>query len=323
MPPPLMDWAYIVTGLVVLTVGAELLIRGATALARRFGLSELLIGLTLVGFGTSTPELVSSVQAALVGSPGVAVGNVVGSNIANILLIIGLSAAIAPIAVEARAFRRDAPALMLATLLMIGVSMTGGFGRIAGFAFLAALAGYIALAYLTERASPDEPEKQRHEEEAAELPTGPKSLGMDIVLVVAGLFMLMAGARLLVGGAISVASALGVSETIIGLTIVAIGTSLPELVTSVMAALRGKSALALGNVVGSNLYNILGIIGVTAAIIPVATPSEIRAFDNWVMLAATAALIVFAITRNSINRLEGAALVAGYAAYLGWLVVNA
>ncbi len=319
----MMDWGAIILGLIVLTGGAELLIRGAATLARRFGLSELLIGLTLVGFGTSTPELVSSVQAALMGSPGVAVGNVVGSNIANILLILGLSAVIAPIAVEAKAFKRDAPALAMATLLIIGVSMTGTIGRVSGLIFLVALAAYIALAYFTERETPGEPEKQRHEDEAAELPAGPKSPLLDIVLVVAGLALLMIGAKFLVGGAINVASALGVSETVIGLTVVAVGTSLPELVTSTMAALRGKSALALGNVVGSNLYNLLGILGVTAVIAPLATPPEIIAFDNWVMLAATALMIVFAFSKNSVSRLEGGALVAGYGAYLAWLTLTA
>ncbi|MEE2691954.1 MAG: calcium/sodium antiporter [Pseudomonadota bacterium] len=319
----MMDWAYIVVGLVVLTGGAELLIRGATALARRFGLSELLIGLTLVGFGTSTPELVSSIQAAMMGSPGVAVGNVVGSNIANILLILGLSALIAPIVVESKAFKRDAPTLAIATLMMIGVSMTGGFGRISGLLFLVALGLYIALAYLTERAKPGEAEAERHEAEAAELPTGPRSPLLDAVLVAIGLGLLMFGAKLLVGGAINIASTLGVSETVIGLTIVAVGTSLPELVTSMMAALRGKSALALGNVVGSNLYNILGIIGVTAAMHPLEAPQEIVVFDNWVMLGATAALIVFAFSRNRIGRIEGFALTAGYALYLIWLVVKA
>lgn len=319
----MMNWVSIVAGLVILTIGAELLIRGATTLARRFGLSELLIGLTLVGFGTSTPELVSSVQAAMVGSPGVAVGNVVGSNIANILLILGLSALIAPIAVEPKAFRRDALALLLATIIAICVSLTGEFGRFAGVGFLIALAAYIFIAYVTERAAPDAPETKRHEDEAAVLPSGPKSPVLLIALVVCGLALLMLGARFLVTGAINIASMMGVSETIIGLTIVAVGTSLPELITSVMAALRGKAALALGNVVGSNIYNLLGILGVTAAIAPIAAPAEIIAFDNWVMLAATLALIAFAMTQHRVGRIEGGLLVGGYTAYIAWIVANA
>lgn len=318
-----MDYLSIAGGLVVLTLGAEALIRGATALARRFNVSDLLIGLTLVGFGTSMPELVASVQAALVGSPGVAVGNVVGSNIANIMLILGASILIAPFAVERKAFRRDGLVVFAASVAMIGVSFTGEFGRLAGAAFLAALAIYIVLAFLSERRAPDSPQAAQHAAEAAALPAGPKSPILDIALAALGLAFLIVGARLLVGGAINVAEMLGVSETIVGLTIVAIGTSLPELVTSVMAALRGKSGLALGNVLGSNIYNILGILGVTALIHPVAAPHEIVAFDNWVMLGATLALIWFAMTHNRLNRVEGAALVAAYAAYLGWLVYSA
>lgn len=318
-----MDWLSIAGGLVILTLGAEILIRGATALARRFGVSDLLIGLTLVGFGTSTPELVSSVQAALIGSPGVAVGNVVGSNIVNILLILGLSALIAPIAVEPKAFRRDGFVALLATLAVIAVSMTGEFGRIAGAAFLASIIIYIVYAFITERRTPDHPAAEHHAAEGAALPAGPKSPLLDCLMAIAGLALLIVGAKFLVTGAINVADALGVSETIIGLTVVAIGTSLPELVTSVMAAARGKSSLALGNVVGSNIYNAFGILGVTALIHPVAAPAEIVAFDNWVMLGATVLMILFAMSRSLISRLEGAAMVAAYLCYVGWLVLNA
>lgn len=317
-----MDWLSIAGGLVVLTLGAEILIRGATALARRFGVSDLLIGLTLVGFGTSTPELVSSVQAALVGSPGVAVGNVVGSNIANILLILGISALIAPFAVERKAFRRDGLVVLLATLAAIGVSLTGEFGRLAGAAFLAAIVLYIIYAFMTERRAPDSPEAEYHKAEAAALPVGPKSPALDILMALAGLALLVVGAKYLVTGAIGVAARLGVSETIIGLTIVAIGTSLPELVTSVMAAVRGKSALALGNVIGSNIYNTLGILGTTALIHPVAAPAEIIRFDNWVMLGATLLMILFVTTRSRLDRLEGAVMVSCYIFYLGWLALH-
>ncbi len=317
-----MDWLSIAGGLVVLTLGAEVLIRGATTLARRLGVSDLLIGLTLVGFGTSTPELVASVQAALIGSPGVAVGNVVGSNIANILLILGLSAFIAPFAVEPRAFKRDGVVVLIATLAMIGVSMTGEFGRSAGAAFLCAIAAYIVFAFITERKTPDHPAAEQHAAEGAAVPSGPKSPLLDILMAIAGLALLIVGAKFLVTGAIGIAGRLGVSETIIGLTVVAIGTSLPELVTSVMAALRGKSALALGNVVGSNIYNVFGILGTTALIHPVAAPAEIVAFDNWVMLGATLLMILFAISRSRLDRLEGAAMVTAYFCYVGWLVMK-
>lgn len=317
-----MDWYSIVGGLVVLTIGAEVLIRGSTALARQLGVSDLLIGLTLVGFGTSTPELVSSVQAAFLGSPGVAVGNVVGSNIANILLILGLAAAIAPFAVDQKAFRRDGLVVLVATLAAIGVSMTGQFSRTAGFTFLAMLASYIAYAFFTERRHPDSAVTENLAAGAAAV-TGPKSVALDIIMAIGGLALLVIGANFLVRGSINVAGSLGVSDTIIGLTVVAIGTSLPELVTSTMAALRGKSGLALGNVVGSNIYNLFGILGTTAAIVPVAAPPEIVRFDNWVMLAATLLMLVFATTKGRLSRAEGLLLVIGYAGYLSWLVVNA
>jgi cation:H+ antiporter len=318
-----MEWVSIIIGLVVLTVGAELLIRGSTELARRLGVSDLLIGLTLIGFGTSTPELVSSVQAALIGSPGVAVGNVVGSNIINILFILGMSALIAPFVVDQKAFRRDGAVVLAATVVMIGVSMAGEYSRFVGFAFIAAIIGYIIFAFLSERRAPDSPMAEQHIVEGAEAKRGPKSPFVDVVFVVAGLGMLIYGASLLVTGAIKVAAQLGISETIVGLTVVAIGTSLPELVTSVMAALRGKSALALGNVVGSNIYNIFGILGVTAAIKPIAAPSEIVEFDNWVMLGATLLMLLFAMTRSRLDRLEGAAMVACYLGYVAYLVMNA
>ncbi|HBS31410.1 MAG TPA: sodium:calcium antiporter [Parvularcula sp.] len=316
------DWYAIAGGLFLLAIGAEILIRGATALARQFGVSELLIGLTLVGFGTSTPELVSSVQAALAGSPGVAVGNVVGSNIANILFILGLSAAISPFTIDQRAFRRDGFVCLAATLAVVGVSMTGEFGRTAGFAFLAAIAAYIAFAFLSERRDPQSPLTGQHLEEAAKV-QGPKAIWLDIVMALSGLALLVFGARFLVTGAINIAASLGVSETIIGLTVVAIGTSLPELVTSIMAAVRGKSALALGNVVGSNIYNLLGILGVTAAIKPVAVPKEIAAFDIWVMLGATLLMMLFAMSKSRISRAEGVLLAVCYALYVGWLVAGA
>lgn len=318
-----MAWLNVVLGLVVLTIGADLLVRGSTSLARRLGLSELLIGLTLVGFGTSTPELVSSIEAALAGAPGVAIGNVVGSNIANILLIFGLCAAIAPMAVEPKAFRRDGLALAAATMAAIAAMALGDLGRIAGGLFLLGLVAYIAIAYLTERGGRDI-EAKRHEADAAALPAAPKGGALVAVLLsIAGLALLMVGAKFLVGGAVVVAGALGVSETIIGLTVVAVGTSLPELVTSVAAALRGKSDLALGNVIGSNLYNILGILGATALIAPIPVDPRILGFDNWTMLAATAALIFFARTGHRVTRLEGGALLLAYGAYLGWLILSA
>lgn len=311
-----MFWLLISAGLLLLTIGAEALVRGATSIAKRLGLSDLLIGVTLVGFGTSSPELVSSLGAAFAGSPGVAIGNVVGSNIANILLILGTAAVIAPIAVDARGFRRDGPVLALATFVAIGVSMTGEYGRIAGGVFIAALAVYLAWAYVTE--------KRAAEMHLLDIPReAPGPMLPSVCFAFGGLTLLVIGAKLLITGAIGVATALNVSETLIGLTIVAIGTSLPELITSVVASLRGKSDLAFGNVVGSNIYNILGILGATALIHPVAAPLAIIRLDNWIMAAATAALIFFSLSRSRIGRTEGMLLLIGYIAYIGFLAIKA
>lgn len=316
------DWMLVAAGLVLLAVGGEVLIRGATEIARRLGLSELLIGLTLVGFGTSTPELVSSIQAALKGSAGIAVGNVVGSNIANVLLILGGAALIAPIAADPKAFRRDGATVLLATLLTIAVAMTVGFTRLAGAIFLAGLFLYLVSAYLAERTSAH-PEAERHAAAGAAAPHGPKSIALDFVLAVAGLGLLIVGARFLVDGSISIAAELGVSDAVIGLTVVAVGTSLPELVTSWLAAMRGRGALALGNILGSNIYNLFGILGATALVRPLAAAPQIIAYDNWVMLGATIAMIAFARSSGRISRLEGAVLLLAYIVYLISLVVAA
>lgn len=319
----MMAWVSIVSGLVVLTLGAELLVRGASAMARRLGLSELLIGLTLVGFGTSTPELVSSIEAARAGAPGIALGNVVGSNIANILLILGLSALIAPIAAPAKAFRRDSAALALATLAAVVALQFSEIGRIAGAALFAGLCAYLTIAFVSERKAVRDAEAERHVEAGESLPAASGGLPMAAAQALVGLVALILGAKLLVSGAVSLAASAGLSEALIGLTVVAVGTSLPELMTSVVAAMRGKSALALGNVVGSNLYNILGILGLTALALPISVDPDIAGFDGWVMAAATLGLIVFARTGGRIVRWEGALLVGAYGLYLAWLVAAA
>ncbi len=306
-------------GLGLLVAGGELLVRGAVRLAERFGLSSLLIGLTLVGFGTSTPELVTSLQAAFKGSPGIAVGNVVGSNTANILLILGVAALIFPVAVARGTFKRDGLVLALSSLACLGAVLMGGLTPILGAVFLAALAGYILFAFWQERTVEAGPTAGN----AAPVPQSKGGIALDIVLVIAGLALTIAGARFAVDGAITLARMFEVSETLIGLTVVAVGTSLPELVTSVMAALKRQGDIAFGNIVGSNIYNVFGILGVTAMVKPVPIPPEIAAFDIWVMLGAAALLILFAVSRWRIGRIEGGVLLAGYVAYTAWLVLTA
>lgn len=311
-------WLSILAGLAMLAVGGDLLVRGASSAARRLGVSPLLIGLTLVGFGTSTPELVTSLQAAFAGSPGIAIGSVVGSNISNSLLILGLVALIAPLAVNRTAFRRDAIALILATGALTWAILQGRLTREMGYAAIGALAAYIFVVWLMERKKPDA-EAERIEDQAAEPSKGAPNLWIALPLVAAGIAITIYGANLLVGGAIELARGLGVSDTLVGLTIVAVGTSLPELVTSGMAAARKQGEVALGNVIGSNLYNILGILGATAAIKPVDVPPEIARLDIWVLAAATLLMVLFARRLGKITRAEGFLLVAGYVAYVGWL----
>jgi cation:H+ antiporter len=309
-------------GLALLALGGELLVRGAVGMAARLGISPLLAGLTIVGFGTSTPELATSVQAALGGSPGIAIGNVVGSNIANILFILGLSAVILPLSVNPASFARDSIALGGSAVLATGAMLLGVIGPLAGIVLIAALIGYVWWAYKSESASHDA-EAVRHEHEAEDRPvppgTGPLVLGG---MIVAGLAAAIFGAGWLVDGAVVLASAAGVSESVIGLTVVAVGTSLPELIACVIAVLRKHEDVALGNIVGSNIYNLCGILGLTALIHPIEVPAEIAAFDIWVMLGVTALLIVQLRSGWKLSRIEGALLVALYAGYTAFLALR-
>ncbi len=313
-----MVYVELVVGLALLLAGGEFLVRGAVAVARRLGVSPLMIGLTLVGFGTSTPELMASVQAALAGSPGIAVGNVVGSNIANILLILGLTAVIAAVPVAQGAFKRDGTVLILATLLCCGFVLLGHFDRITGAVFVAALIGYIVFTYRAERTHMEKGEPLDHPVEVEQ--TAPPALALSLLMAIGGLGAVMYGATLLVDGAILLAKGFGVSDEVIGLTLVAVGTSLPELVTSVMAAIRKQPDVAFGNIVGSNIYNILGILGVTALVQPIDAPPQIAAFDTWYMLAVTLLLILFSVTAAKIKRWEGGVFIGLYVLYLGFQI---
>ncbi|MEQ6247861.1 calcium/sodium antiporter [Sulfitobacter sp. HNIBRBA3233] len=310
----------VVFGLLGLVFGGELLVRGAVSAAKSFGISPMVIGLTLVGFGTSTPELVTSLQAALSGSSGIAVGNVVGSNIGNVLLILGIAAMIAPIAVDAKAFRRDGAVVVIATVLCLGTVLFGEIDRLIGAGFLLALAAYLGFTLWSETRAGGTPAAAVYENEAEAVPGPETSVPVSMLIAVAGLVITIVGARLLVSGAVSIAEAAGLSEAVIGLTIVAIGTSMPELVTSVIAVRKGEGEVALGNVLGSNIFNILGILGVTALVQPMAIPAEIANLDVWVLCATTVVLIAFARTGWTISRREGALFVLAYAVYLGVLL---
>jgi cation:H+ antiporter len=312
-------WFDIAFGLVLLLAGGELLVRGAVSAAKALGVSPLLIGLTLVGFGTSTPELVTSLTAALSGSPGIAVGNVVGSNTANILFILGLAALIYPLAIDPKGFARDAIMLVASALACLAVVLYGRMSAIVGIAFIASLIVYVIYVYLQEKRVPDAAAVVA-EHRCEDARPGSSNIAVSLVMAISGIGLTIWGAGYLVNGSIALAKGLGISDTIIGLTIVAVGTSMPELVTSVMAALRKHSDVAYGNIIGSNIYNVLFILGATSVIKPITIPEQIARFDIWVMLVATALLVIFARTGIKLQRWEGAVFVAVYAGYTTYLI---
>lgn len=313
---------FVVFGLIGLVIGGELVVRGSVSAAKSFGISPMVIGLTLVGFGTSTPELVTSLQAALSGSSGISIGNVVGSNIGNVLLILGIAALIAPIAVNPRALRRDGTAVVIVTLVCLSVVLYGEISRLIGAGLVVTLAAYLGFTLWSEYRSEGTPAAAVYENEAEAIVGPETSLAVSLLITVAGLVITIFGAKLLVTGAVSLAETAGLSETVIGLTIVAIGTSMPELVTSIIAVRKGEGDVALGNVLGSNIFNILGILGVTVLVQPMVIPGEIIRLDIWVLCASTLVLIGFARSGWSISRREGGLFVLAYIVYLGVLLVR-
>ena len=300
-----MDIAFVAAGLVLLLFGGGWLVAGAVGLAARLGLSPLVIGVTLVGMGTSMPELLTSLRAAWAGAPDIALGNVVGSNTANVLLILAVAALVAPMVVKRGALLRDGLVLLaISAACTVWIVAGGGLGRAGGLVFLAGLAAWLVWQVRTGSA-----------EEAAEaLPAGRATLSFAV-----GLVGVLAGAELLVRGAIALARDMGVSEAVIGLTIVAVGTSLPELATSAVAARKGQGDVALGNVLGSNVFNLLGILGATAALSPLVAAPRFATLDLPVMLAATVAVLILG-ARGRIGRLAGAVLLVGYGAYLATML---
>ena len=310
---------FVAGGLVALLAGGEILVRGAVGLAARAGISPLVIGLVIVGFGTSMPELVTSVEAAMAGSPAIAWANVVGSNIANSLLILGAAALFAPIAVARGAAMRDTGFAMLASLAFAGLAISGAGSVVIGALLLAALGVYIAYCYREERQAAPEVVHNAPQDRSIALELSDRALhddsggwGKPVGLLIGGLVLLVVGGQFLIEGAIDLARLFGASETLIGLTVVAIGTSMPELVTSVVAARKGEAEVAFGNVVGSNIYNVLGIGGVTMIVAPGAIPATLLPLDIGVMTAAALAIFVLAVAMQRIGRLAGGVLFALY-----------
>lgn len=301
-----MEYLYIVTGLVGLFLGGEALVRGSVSIAQRMSISPLIIGLTVVGFGTSSPELLVSVQAALRGVPDIAVGNIIGSNIANVLLIVGLTSLIWPIRIAFATVRRDIAFMIVSALVLVPLFAFGAIGRIAGLLLVAALCVYLVWTFLMSRQ--DTPED--------EAPTAQSPVIIPVLWVVFGFTALLFGAQFLVDGAVSVARDFGVSEAFIGLTIVAVGTSLPELATSLIAAFRRQSDIAIGNVIGSNIFNVLGILGVTSLIAPITVSARFLTFDLPVMIGVSCVLVGLLLLRPQIGRGAGVLMVLGYAVYV-------
>lgn len=308
------DLLLVIAGIVLLTLGGEVLISGALGLARRLQISTLLTGLVVVGFGTSTPELVVSVDAALINQPGIALGNVFGSNIANVLLILGLCAVVRPLPVTPLGLSRDGVAGVAVSGLVIVLAGGIALGRIDGLILLAGLAGYLAWAYRSERSL------QASQSGLSENPDVPGSKDRSVVYIVVatmgGLLLLIAGSRVLLLGAVALARDLGVSEAVIGLTLVAVGTSLPELAVSLIATIRRQVEVAVGNILGSNLFNLLGILGVSSLLQKLPLPHRMVVFDQWVLLACSVAVLVMLWTGRRLSRLEGAFFVIAYAVYL-------
>jgi cation:H+ antiporter len=302
-------------GLVVLSGGADALVRGAASLARRVGLSPLVIGLTVVAIGTSLPELVVSLGAALRESGDVALGNVVGSNISNIALILGLSALFRPMKVQAQIIRIDAPILAGASALLIVMLLDGTLGRIDGAILVAGIVAYVVFSVRMAGEESDAVAEEFDEGLPEQQP-----LWKEVLMLVLGLGGLIVGAHFLVEGAVVIAEALGVSQIVIGLTIVAVGTSLPELATSLAAARRGEGDIAVGNAVGSSIFNILGILGVTVLVHPLPT-GGLSVVDGVVMVGLALAILPLMRSHFTLSRQEGAVLVSCYLAYVGYLVI--
>lgn len=334
---------FLLIGFVLLIVGGELLVRGAVRLAERAGMSQMLIGLTIVGFGTSAPELVASIEAALAGSPGIAWGNVVGSNLANSLLILGAASLIMPMAVARGPLWRDGGLALVITAILYYCASAGLVGVPMGIAFLVILIGYLYYAYISETRIMNAQNRPAHASVAEEhdivlsileegdTAAGSKAAALEVtdthlhdeqhwarsaLVLAAGIVLIIFGGRWLVSSAVEIADAIGMSEAVIGLTVIAIGTSLPELVTAIIAARKGASAVALGNILGSNLFNLLLIGGATATLAPATIPIELLSFGLPALLLSSILLLIFAATKHAISRTEGAILLLLYVAQI-------
>ena len=313
-----MDYALAIGGLFLLFVGGESLVRGAVGLARQLGVSSLFTGLVVVGFGTSAPEFVVCLEAALRGQYDITVGNIVGSNIANLMLILGVAALIQPVLSRGSVLKRDGLAMLFASVVLVGLAVLGEVSRALAAGLLLMLVGFITMCWISERRASDGASAVADEvEEVGKLPD---RISLALLAALFGAGTLVLGSHMLIDGATGIARAFGLSEAVIGVTLVALGTSLPELAAVIVAAYRNHADVALGNVLGSNVFNVFGMLGMTALIEPLSISAAFLDLDMWVMLGASALLLVFLTTGNRLSRPESLFLLAGYLAYVVFLL---
>jgi len=321
----LMTFVYLLAGLVLLVAGAEVLVRGAAKLAAQFGISPLIIGLTVVAFGTSAPETAVSVQAALNGSGDIAIGNVLGSNIANVLLILGVTALVAPLVVSRQLVRLDVPIMIGASLVTFALAWDGDLSRLDGAILFGLVTAYtVFLIMSSRREKKAEADDEFVKEFGLGVPAKPHAGLINAALVIVGLVLLVLGSNFLVEGAVALARALGLSELVIGLTVIAVGTSLPEMATSILAAIRGQRDIAVGNIVGSNIFNLFCVLGLASLVSPqaISVSANALAFDFPVMIAVAVACLPIFFAGYCINRWEGLLFFAYYIAYTLYLVLS-
>lgn len=312
-----MNLLLVIGGLALLVAGGEVLIRGSVGIAERFGLSRALIGVLLLGFGTSMPEFVATFGAAAKGADDIAFGNVLGSNIANILMILGVSALILPIATQMREVRRDAAFVMMSSIGCVAWIVLGGIPTLGAGLLVLAFLTYLTLSIRADMALPPDP---------GDATAVQRPLNLNVIMVIIGIALLVLGAEGLIRGASAIARGFGISEALIGITVVGIGTSLPEATASILASIKRENTLAFANIVGSNVFNGLAILGITGLVFPLSFDVSAAGFsliDGLVLLGATALMFVFAVTHRKVVRWEAALMLLAYITYLGWLIMRA
>ncbi|MEM9245065.1 MAG: calcium/sodium antiporter [Cyanobacteria bacterium P01_F01_bin.153] len=318
-----MTFLLLIAGLLLLTLGADVLVRGSVRLSARFGIAPLIVGLTVVAFGTSAPELAVSIQSILLGREAISLGNALGSNIFNVLATLGIASIIAPLAVSQQLVRLDVPLCIGVSALVLLFSLDGRLHQTDGFVLLAGIITYTVFLFIKGRKQGNDDGLEDYEREYGAIANSSLiQWGQDFALVAVGIFMLVSGSKLLVDNAVVLARAWGMSELVIGLTIISVGTSLPELATSVVASFKGERDIAVGNVIGSNLFNLLGVLGVAASLTPAGlpVPADALTFDIPVALAVAVACLPIFFSGYTIDRWEGALFLGYYVAYMSYLV---